>query len=199
MQYIVSNPFYSVVQPYSGIINTHSFCENNRSLCSIRYADKTTHCYKLHGTSCSNKQVVLTLVSIILFRLARMEEKVKTAFFGNVAYTSPQGILSPEQALKHAGIYLENGSKTDDPSIALVLCHDTDVTLYQAKRHVKHDKNPALAKRIATTYISLGHLLTYHGRADGAHASFRRAKKLGYVLSPSTYLTKGSHRGTLPN
>jgi hypothetical protein len=108
-----------------------------------------------------------------------MEESIKTAFFGNVAHASPLGSLSPEQALELANIYLDNGSKAIDPSIALVLCHDTDMTLYQAKRHIKPSKNPKLAKRIATTYISLGHMLTDLGQGKRAQASIRRAKKLG--------------------
>ncbi|KAF9363088.1 hypothetical protein BGX34_004881, partial [Mortierella sp. NVP85] len=112
-----------------------------------------------------------------------MEEPIKTAFFGNVPHASPIGSLSPEQALELANIYLENSSKTVDPSIALVLCHDTDMTLYQAKRHIKPSKNPKLAKRIATTYISLGHMLTDLNQAKGAQASFRRAKKLGATES----------------
>jgi hypothetical protein len=112
-----------------------------------------------------------------------MEETIKTTFFGNIAHASPLGTLSPEQALELASIYMDNSSKAKDPGVVLVLCHDTDVALFQAKRHIKPDKNPILAKKIAKAYVDLGHLLMDHRQAKGAQASFRRARRLGYVLS----------------
>lgn len=31
-------------------------------------------------------------------------------------------------------VYLENAGKTQDPDIALVLCHDTEASLFQSKK-----------------------------------------------------------------
>ena len=98
--------------------------------------------------------------------------------FGHIVL-SPRGSLSPEQALALANIYLENAFNADDSDIALVLCHDTEVSLYQAKKLAKHDKNQTVAKGIATSYISLGKLLESLGREKGAEASCKQAQKLG--------------------
>ncbi|KAK3807349.1 MAG: hypothetical protein J3Q66DRAFT_392643 [Benniella sp.] len=98
--------------------------------------------------------------------------------FGSIV-SSPRGSLSPQQALELANVYLENASNAKDSSIALVLCHDTEVALYQAKKSVKHGNNQKLAKGIATAYLGLGKLLESLDYISGAEASIRKAKKIG--------------------
>jgi hypothetical protein len=98
--------------------------------------------------------------------------------FGSIV-SSPRGSLSPQKALELANIYLENAFNTTDSDIALILCHDTEVSLYQAKKSVENDKNQTVTKGIATAYIGLGKLLESRGHVKGAQASFKKAEKLG--------------------
>jgi hypothetical protein len=98
--------------------------------------------------------------------------------FGNIV-SSPRGSLLPQKALDLANIYLENAFNANDSDIALVLCHDTEVSLHQAKKHVKRDENRTVAEGIATAYIGLGKLLESLHQVKGAQASFKEADKLG--------------------
>jgi hypothetical protein len=98
--------------------------------------------------------------------------------FGNIV-SSPRALLTPQKALELANIYLENAFNAVDSDIALVLCHDTEVSLTQAKKSVKHDKDQTVTKEIATAYISLGKLLESLHHDGGAQSSFKKAEKLG--------------------
>jgi hypothetical protein len=98
--------------------------------------------------------------------------------FGSIV-SSPRGSLTAQQALKLANVYLEKACDEDDPVIALVLCHDTEVSLSQARKSVKHVKNPTMIKGIATAYIDLGKLLEKRGHGSEAQASYKKAVKLG--------------------
>ncbi|KAF9350706.1 hypothetical protein BGX34_001027, partial [Mortierella sp. NVP85] len=98
--------------------------------------------------------------------------------FGRIV-SSPRGSLSPQKALELANVYLETAFSTTDSDIALVLCHDTEVSLSQAKKSALHDKKATVTKGIATAYIGLGKLLESHGHLGGAQASFKKAEKLG--------------------
>jgi len=98
--------------------------------------------------------------------------------FGSIV-SSPRAYLSAQQALALANVYLENANNADDAEISLVLCHDTEVSLYQAKRAIKHTVNQSLAGGIASAYIGLGKLLERRGQGTGAQASFKVAEKLG--------------------
>jgi hypothetical protein len=61
--------------------------------------------------------------------------------------SSPRDSLLPEQALELANIYLDNARKATDPYITLVLCHDTEVSLSQAKKVSKRFKIQDMRKR----------------------------------------------------
>ncbi|KAF9345014.1 hypothetical protein BGX34_005106, partial [Mortierella sp. NVP85] len=98
--------------------------------------------------------------------------------FGSIV-SSPRGSLSSQQALELANVYLETAFNATDSDIALVLCHDTEVSLSQARKSVKYEKSPTVAKEIVTAYIGLGKLLESRGHASSAQASFKKAKKLG--------------------
>jgi hypothetical protein len=126
---------------------------------------------RLHRLGCS-KQVILTLVYIIL------GTKASKTMFDNIV-SSPRASLSSRKALELANIYLEGAFNSTDPDIAMVLCHDTEVSLTQAKKSVKNDKSPTVANGIATAYIGLGKLLESRGHISGAQASFKKAEKLG--------------------
>ncbi|KAK3813993.1 MAG: hypothetical protein J3Q66DRAFT_411466 [Benniella sp.] len=94
-------------------------------------------------------------------------------------FSSPRGILSPVQALELANIYLANAHGTRDPSIAMVLCHDTEVTLSHAKKSAKHAEMQTVRDGVAIAYIDLGKVLESHGKLDDAQTSYKKAEKLG--------------------
>jgi hypothetical protein len=98
--------------------------------------------------------------------------------FGSIV-SSPRASLSPQKALDLANVYLETAFNILDSDIALVLCHDTEVSLSQARKSVKHDKNPTVIQGVATAYIGLGKLLESRGHVSGAQVSFKKAEKLG--------------------
>jgi hypothetical protein len=104
--------------------------------------------------------------------------------FGSII-SSPRDILSPLQALELANVYLENASKTNDPFLALVLCHDTEVSLSQAKKASKGIVVQVMRKGMATAYDNLGRLLDSHGHRDEAQAFYMKAEKLGQVTKQS--------------
>ncbi|KAF9347874.1 hypothetical protein BGX34_002825, partial [Mortierella sp. NVP85] len=105
--------------------------------------------------------------------------------FGSVG-SSPLGSLSSQQALDLANLYLDNAYNADDPKIALVLCHDTKVSLTQAKKVVRRTGSQTLNEGIATTYIDLGALLKIHGHDDESQDIYKKAEKLGGNVQ-STY------------
>jgi hypothetical protein len=98
--------------------------------------------------------------------------------FGGVI-SSPRGHLSLQQALELAGIYLENASNSTDPDIALVLCHDTEVSLSQVKKVARNNEDKTMHGRIATVYIGLGNLLDSNGYRDEAKAFYKKSEKWG--------------------
>jgi len=98
--------------------------------------------------------------------------------FGSIV-SSPRGSLSPQQALELANLYLGNACNAKDPDIALVLCHDTEVSLSQAKKAIRRSGNQAVLGGIASAYISLGKLLEKRGLGSEARVSYKKAEKLG--------------------
>ncbi|KAK3809438.1 MAG: hypothetical protein J3Q66DRAFT_405442 [Benniella sp.] len=106
--------------------------------------------------------------------------------------SSPRSSLSPQQALKLANVYFENARNEGDGDIALVLCHDTEISLSQAKKAVKFSKNPDVIEEIGTVYIDLAKLLERHDYHNEAKAFYKKAKKLGVNVQHPGSLTKGS-------
>jgi hypothetical protein len=98
--------------------------------------------------------------------------------FGSVV-TSPLGSLSPQQALELANVYLENAYNARDSDIALVLCRDTEVSLFQAKKASKNANNQVVVEGIASTYIDLSRLLESHGYGTEAKTICKKGEKLG--------------------
>jgi len=100
--------------------------------------------------------------------------------FGGIV-SSPRAYLSAQQALDLANVYLENANNASDAAISMVLCHDAEVSLSQAKKAMKHTGNPSLVDGITTAYTGLGKLLERRGHVNEAHVSYKKAEKLGYV------------------
>ncbi|KAF9365292.1 hypothetical protein BGX34_010598 [Mortierella sp. NVP85] len=98
--------------------------------------------------------------------------------FGSVI-TSPRGDLTVQQALDLANVYLENASRAQDPVVALVLCHDTELSLHHARRVTKSAEDQAKQEGIAAAYAGLGSLLDSRGHRSEAQAMYKKAKKLG--------------------
>jgi len=93
--------------------------------------------------------------------------------------SSPRGTLSPQQALKLANVYLGSAFTVDDTDLALVLCHDTEMSLTQARKAVRRAEDQYVINEIATTYVHLSSLLDRQGRRNEAKASYKKAGKLG--------------------
>ncbi|KAF9347650.1 hypothetical protein BGX34_002968 [Mortierella sp. NVP85] len=111
--------------------------------------------------------------------------------FGNII-SSPRGNLSLQQALDLTNLYLENASKSTDPDIRLVLCHDTEISLVHVKRAAKKNDDKAMHERIGAAYIDLGDLLDTNGLQEEAQAFYKKSLKWGSQLH-------GSGRPTLPS
>ncbi|KAG0220483.1 hypothetical protein BGX31_010981, partial [Mortierella sp. GBA43] len=102
-----------------------------------------------------------------------------TMVLGSIV-SSPLTTLSPQKALNLANAYLENAYNACDQDIALVFCHDTEVSLSHARKAARrHTETPAVIKGIATAYIDLGRLLEIHGYGIEAQLSFKKGEKLG--------------------
>lgn len=112
--------------------------------------------------------------------------------FGGIV-SSPRGSLSPQQALELANIYLENACSTSDSDIALVLCHDAEVSLSQAKKSARQSAdNQTVMDGIATAYVGLGKHLEARGHGSEAQASYKKAVKLGGNIQDLGRTTKAS-------
>ena len=153
--------------------NTH-FARNTWA----RY--KVLNCCVLHPARhmhCSIRVFILTLVSMVDF-VSSVHNKKKGTMVNIVS--SPRGTLSPQQALKLANVYLENASTCipDDRDIALVLCHDAEMSLSQAKKSIRRPEDQYMNMEIATAYMDLGNLLESQGHLNEATASYKKAEKL---------------------
>ncbi|KAF9351833.1 hypothetical protein BGX34_000329, partial [Mortierella sp. NVP85] len=111
--------------------------------------------------------------------------------FGGIV-SSPRSYLSAHQALKLANVYLENANIVDDADVSLVLCHDTEISLSQAKKAIKRAENQLLVSEIATVYIGLGKLLERRGLEAEAQASYKKAEKLGGNVQDPVLRAKSS-------
>ncbi|KAF9362177.1 hypothetical protein BGX34_006671 [Mortierella sp. NVP85] len=116
--------------------------------------------------------------------------------FGGIV-SSPRASLSGQQALELANLYLENANNTSDNEISLVLCHDTEVSLNQAKKSIKHSDNPGFVDEIISTYIELGNLLQNRGHEAMAQVSYKKAEKLGGHAQDPIPPIKTSRSGSL--
>ncbi|KAF9346367.1 hypothetical protein BGX34_003931, partial [Mortierella sp. NVP85] len=76
-------------------------------------------------------------------------------------------------------MYLENARKAVDADIALVLCHDTEMSLSQVKRAAKHTNDVNTREEIATIHLELGRFLDTQGRSNEAQAFYKKSLKWG--------------------
>ncbi|KAF9354459.1 hypothetical protein BGX34_011014 [Mortierella sp. NVP85] len=108
--------------------------------------------------------------------------------FGTVV-PSKLGYLSPQQALNLANLYLRNAkteanlhlrnAKTEgDPAIALVLCHEVEVSLSQAKKAAKNENNQAIRNEIGFTFIELSRLLEKLDQQHEANVIRKKGRNL---------------------
>jgi hypothetical protein len=96
--------------------------------------------------------------------------------FGSVL-SSALGNLSHQKALELANIYLDHVEKTRDADIVMVLCHDTEASLHQARKTARHNKT--MQHKTATVYIRLGRVLAIQRYPKQAQAFYSKAEKLG--------------------
>ncbi|KAI8348224.1 WD40-repeat-containing domain protein [Mortierella sp. GBAus27b] len=98
--------------------------------------------------------------------------------FGTII-SSPRASLSLHQVLEVANTYLDNARNATDSTIALVFCHDAELSLSQLKKAVKHSSDKDTREDIAVIYASLGKLLDIHGHQEDAQAFYKKSEKLG--------------------
>ncbi|KAG0216866.1 hypothetical protein BGX31_000443, partial [Mortierella sp. GBA43] len=124
---------------------------------------------------------------------------------------SPKGTLSLHEVLQLTDVYLDNASRANNNNVALVLCHNAEAALSQAKGSSKKSSTPPsdneqpMQERIAIAYYNLGKLLEDYGHRDEAEAFYKKCKKLGghvpepgqIVKLPRPTSIAGSIRGTL--
>ncbi|KAF8928443.1 hypothetical protein BGZ58_009656 [Dissophora ornata] len=102
-------------------------------------------------------------------------------------FPSSRASLSSQKTLELFWFHLENARKSKDPEIAFVLCDYAEATLSQMKKVARKShssQNPAdrsLRDEIAAAYNEHGKVLGSLGHHDLAQASYKRAKKWGYV------------------
>ncbi|KAF9363944.1 hypothetical protein BGX34_002959 [Mortierella sp. NVP85] len=66
--------------------------------------------------------------------------------------------------MKLANLYLRNAKIEGDPDIAMVLCHETEASLFQAKMVAKNADDQVMMNRIGTALFELSQLLEEHHR-----------------------------------
>ncbi|KAG0227431.1 hypothetical protein BGX31_007005 [Mortierella sp. GBA43] len=110
--------------------------------------------------------------------------------------------LSLQQALELTNVYLENAYRTKDLDVALVLCHEAEAALTQAK--TAHKKYPAhssdtgyqhLREGLAAAYIDLGKYLDRRGYQKEGTAICKKAEKWGGNINDPGRLAQLSHPG----
>jgi hypothetical protein len=98
--------------------------------------------------------------------------------FGHII-SSSRGSLSLQQSLELANAFLGSASKVQDPDVVLALCHETEITLFQAKKAAKRSEDKNGRRGIALTYIGLGKVLESHKHSTEAAEIYKKAEKLG--------------------
>ncbi|KAI8348242.1 hypothetical protein B0O80DRAFT_429770 [Mortierella sp. GBAus27b] len=98
--------------------------------------------------------------------------------FGTII-SSPRGSLSLNQVLEVANAYLGNARSASDPAVALVFCHDTEVTLSLLKKVAKHADDKATHEEIAGIYRAVAELLNAQGHRGEAQAFYKKSEKWG--------------------
>lgn len=78
--------------------------------------------------------------------------------------------------LELAKAYLGRARNTKESDVALLLCHDTKLSLSSAKKATKHSKNRELCKEIASTYTGLGDVWKANGHLNKAQACYKKAQ-----------------------
>ncbi|KAG0214406.1 hypothetical protein BGX31_001105, partial [Mortierella sp. GBA43] len=104
----------------------------------------------------------------------------------SVVVPGPRGALSLHQALELCNVYLEGAFRTADRDISLLLCHDAEHALAQAKsankgypEHLKDARYQELRRGVTAAYIDLGRLLDVQGYGDKAGIIRKKVEKWG--------------------
>ncbi|KAF9361005.1 hypothetical protein BGX34_007376 [Mortierella sp. NVP85] len=97
-----------------------------------------------------------------------------------------------------ANVYLENASRENDPNITLVLCHDTEVSLSQARKAVRLTEDRTIREEIASIHIELGRLLENRGHMNEAQDFYKKAEKLGVRVQDQQHRQPQRENATIP-
>ncbi|KAG0199816.1 hypothetical protein BGX31_004212, partial [Mortierella sp. GBA43] len=103
--------------------------------------------------------------------------------------TSPRANLSLQQLLEVANTYLDDARNTKDSTVALVFCHDTEVSLAQLKKVAKRTDDKSARKSISSIYFGLGQVLDTQGHREEAQAFYKKSERWGIVHSIKSALS----------
>jgi len=169
--------FHLVIGRYS-VLNTIklSWEEENITLSSFNY--RRFFSDHFHNTSTWSHHACPNFVSYdrCIFSIEQQLSSRGAMVFGTII-SSPRASLSLHQVLRLANVYLENARQETDATIALVLCHDAEVSLSQVKRAAKHTKDKDMREGIASIYNGLGDLLDNQGCGSEAQAFYNKSAK----------------------
>ncbi|KAI8348245.1 hypothetical protein B0O80DRAFT_429771 [Mortierella sp. GBAus27b] len=98
--------------------------------------------------------------------------------FGSTT-SSPRANLSLQQLLEVANTYLDDARNTKDSTVALVFCHDTEVSLAQLKKVAKRTDDKSARKSISSIYLGLGQVLDTQGHREEAQAFYKKSERWG--------------------
>ncbi|KAF9199480.1 hypothetical protein BGZ49_010385 [Haplosporangium sp. Z 27] len=117
-------------------------------------------------------------------------------------FSTSEDLLSPQEILELARIYLDNAHKLKGSKSALVLCHDAKDKLSQMKKAIKkeHDSGgaqEAIRNEVATLYFELGKIFADVGQFTKANESYKKVAEWGgRVESGKLILSTGGQKNT---
>ncbi|KAI8345079.1 hypothetical protein B0O80DRAFT_431879 [Mortierella sp. GBAus27b] len=96
--------------------------------------------------------------------------------FGIIA-RSPRD-LSLHQRLEVTLAHLDNARNATDPTVALVFCHETEMSLYKLQSTTRFIANQKpIYMEIKKIYIGLGEVLDAHGHSGVAQAYYKESRR----------------------
>jgi hypothetical protein len=99
---------------------------------------------------------------------------------------APKGHLTPQQVQQLTDTYFENAFKAIDHDVILVLCHNAETILSQAKGTTRKasgaptdNEDQTMREVIAAAYLNIGKLLENQGYQTEAQTFFKKSEKWG--------------------
>ncbi|KAG0234215.1 hypothetical protein BGX31_004637 [Mortierella sp. GBA43] len=117
---------------------------------------------------------------------------------------APKGHLTPQQVQQLTDAYFENAFKAIDHNVILVLCHNAETILSQAKGTTRKapgaptdNEVQAMREVIAAAYLNIGKLLENQGYQTEAQNFFKKSEKWGGQAHGPSQPKKSSRPGSI--